>query len=182
MAEATSPDPEVNFNDKMDRNNHDDEMGQGDTINIEGRDTDDEYLLADDIGRQDSDEELDRQDYRQREDNRCPDARHRYIPHQPGLSVLLKPEPYYGKESWEEYFSHFQDCSELGQWNDRTKLLFLAASLRGQARTFYMSLIPEERRTFVTLTQRMNQRFGCSKHKNRWLSKLEMRRRMPGKP
>ncbi|XP_062605071.1 uncharacterized protein LOC134266883 [Saccostrea cucullata] len=26
----------------------------------------------------------------------------------------------------------------------------------------------------------MNQRFGSSKHKNRWLSKLEMRKRMPG--
>ncbi|XP_062575414.1 uncharacterized protein LOC134237324 [Saccostrea cucullata] len=43
-----------------------------------------------------------------------------------------------------------------------------------------MSLTLEERRTFKILVQRMDQRFGSSKHKNRWLSKLEMRRRMPG--
>lgn len=167
MADATSPDPEVIINDKHDQ------VGQGDTMNTEGRDFDDDYLL----GRPDVDDDSDTGHRHTRGgDQFMP----RYIPAQPGLSVLLKPEPYYGKESWEEYFSHFQDCSELGQWDDRTKLLFLAASLRGQARTFYMSLIPEERRIFATLVQRMDQRFGCSKHKNRWLSKLEMRRRTPG--
>ncbi|CAC5426210.1 Transposon Ty3-I Gag-Pol polyprotein [Mytilus coruscus] len=94
--------------------------------------------------------------------------------------VTLKPEPFSGKDCWEEYLSHFEDCAELGQWGNRTKLLFLAASLRGQARTYYMSLSPDDRRTYQMLTQKLDQRFGSSKHKNRWLSKLEMRRRMPG--
>ncbi|VDI77193.1 Hypothetical predicted protein [Mytilus galloprovincialis] len=54
------------------------------------------------------------------------------------------------------------------------------ASLRGQARTYYMSLSAGDRRTYQMLTQKLDQRFGSSKHKNRWLSKLEMRRRMAG--
>ena len=96
------------------------------------------------------------------------------------MQLALKPEPYFGKDCWEEYLSHFEDCAELGQWDNRTKLLFLAASLRGQARTFYMSLSPEDRRAYASLVQKLDQRFGSSKHKNRWLSKLEMRRRIPG--
>jgi hypothetical protein len=68
------------------------------------------------------------------------------------------------------------DCAELRQWDNRTKLLFLAASLRGQARTFYMSLSPVDRRTYQSLTHKLDQRFGSSKHKNRWLLKLEMRK------
>ena len=43
-----------------------------------------------------------------------------------------------------------------------------------------MSLSPDDRRTYQTLTHKLDQRFGSTKHKNRWLSKLEMRRRTPG--
>ncbi|KAH3747492.1 hypothetical protein DPMN_181919 [Dreissena polymorpha] len=43
----------------------------------------------------------------------------------------LKPEPYSGEEPWESYISHFEDCAELGVWSQRSRVLFLASSLRG---------------------------------------------------
>lgn len=57
----------------------------------------------------------------------------------------LKPDPYSGQENWEEYISHFENCADLCQWNHQQKVLMLAASLRGQARTYYMSLSLDEK-------------------------------------
>lgn len=96
------------------------------------------------------------------------------------LNFMMKPESYDGTVSWEEYISHFNDCAELSRWTDRQKVLFLAASLRGQARTFYMSLSLAERRSFDSLINKFSQRFGNSRHQNKWLSKLESRRRQTG--
>ena len=52
----------------------------------------------------------------------------------------IKPGPYTDNEDWEEYQSYFEDGAELSRWDPRSKLLILAASLKGQARTYYMSL------------------------------------------
>ncbi|MCG7866921.1 MAG: hypothetical protein JAY74_11180 [Candidatus Thiodiazotropha taylori] len=91
----------------------------------------------------------------------------------------VKPDPYSGQESWEEYISHFENCADLSKWDHRQKVLMLAASLRGQARTFYMSLACEQKNSYRSLVASLNQRFGSSRHQNRWLAKLEMRRREP---
>ncbi|MEW8545924.1 MAG: hypothetical protein AB2693_20575 [Candidatus Thiodiazotropha sp.] len=91
----------------------------------------------------------------------------------------VKPDPYSGQESWEEYISHFENCADLSKWDHRQKVLMLAASLRGQARTFYMSLSCEQKNSYSSLVSSLNQRFGSSRHQNRWLAKLEMRRREP---
>ena len=94
--------------------------------------------------------------------------------------VPVKPESFHGKDDWEEYISHFENCAELGRWSHRTKLLYLSASLRGPARTYYMSLPPSEKETYKALVSSLSQRFGSTKHQNRWLSRLEMRKRLPG--
>ena len=92
----------------------------------------------------------------------------------------LKPDPYSGQENWEEYISHFENCADLCQWDHRQKVLMLAASFRGQARTFYMSLSHSEKANYRLLVSTLYHRFGSSRHQNRWLAKLEMRRREPG--
>ena len=58
--------------------------------------------------------------------------------------TTIKPEPYNGRESWDEYISNFENCADLGRWNEADKVLLLSASLRGQARTFYISLTATE--------------------------------------
>ena len=94
--------------------------------------------------------------------------------------IYIKPECFDGKDDWEEYISHFENCAELGRWHERIKLLYLSASLKGQARTFYMSLPAEDKGTYTALVYSLGQRFGSTKHQNRWLSRLEMRKRLPG--
>ena len=91
----------------------------------------------------------------------------------------LKPDPYSGQENWDEYISHFENCADLCQWDRRQKVLMLAASLHGQARIYYMSLSHDEKNSYRSLVSNLNQRFGSSKHQNRWLARLEMRRREP---
>lgn len=175
MADAgrISPDPEVDFPRERDQ----DEIGQGDQELVNEYDDSDRESQAEGRGYGD---EIDHRPKR-RDDFPRPN---RYNRNDGGYEhraqVTLKPDPYTGKDCWEEYLSHFEDCAELGQWENRTKLLFLAASLKDQARTYYMSLTPNDRRTYQNLIQKMDQRFGSSKNKNRWLSKLEMRRRMTG--
>ena len=114
------------------------------------------------------------------DDNRLQPARFQPVAI-PNMSVPnLKPEPYSGSEPWEEYHSHFEDCAELCRWDAQSKVLFLSASLRGQARTFYMSLDPYERRSYDLLVFKMRQRFGSSLHASKWLNQLEARQRKPG--
>ena len=36
--------------------------------------------------------------------------------------------------SWQDYKSHFDACAMLGKWNELEKVLYLAVSLRGQAK------------------------------------------------
>ena len=53
----------------------------------------------------------------------------------------------------------------------------LAASLQGQARTFYMSLSQHEKNSYRSLRANLTQRFSSARHQNRSFAKLEMRRR-----
>lgn len=95
-------------------------------------------------------------------------------------TVTIKPEPYDGGDDWEEYISHFELCAELGRWRATDKVLALAAALRGPARTFYISMEQSEKRNYAVLTQKLGARFGSTRQQNRWLSRLEMRKRQPG--
>lgn len=101
-------------------------------------------------------------------------------PKGPYRHFYIKPESYSGNSDWEEYFSHFQDCVELGGLTEQDKVLTLAASLRGPARTFYISLSHAERRNYDLLVTKLQQRFGCTRQQNRWLSRFESRKRLPG--
>ena len=91
----------------------------------------------------------------------------------------IKPDPYTGSEDWEEYQSYFEDCAELSRWDSRSKVLFLAASFKGQARTYYMSLDACDKRSYWALVYKMRQRFGSNKHALKWLNQLELRQRKP---
>ena len=55
---------------------------------------------------------------------------------------------YHGVEVWETYITHFELCAELGRWCMRNSLLTLAASLRGQARIFFMNLTTREKSSY----------------------------------
>ena len=103
------------------------------------------------------------------------------VPHRSHHATIMKPDTFDGTCNFELYASHFEDCAELSMWDHRTRVLMLAASLRGAARNFYMSLTENERRDYRALSTRLSNRFGSSsKHQCLWLDKLENRRRNKG--
>lgn len=95
-------------------------------------------------------------------------------------SITIKPEKYEGEEDWEQYFSHFEDCAELGQWTNKEKLLTLAACLKGQARAFYTTLSRQEKGTYEDLAFALEQRFGSARQQTRWVSKFQTRLKLVG--
>jgi len=89
----------------------------------------------------------------------------------------LKPEKYNGQEDWEQYFSHFNNCAELGRWSEYEKLLVLSSCLTGIARTFYIALQEQERSTYRGLVRRLEERFGSTRQQTRYLTRFETRKR-----
>ncbi|KAH3715725.1 hypothetical protein DPMN_058437 [Dreissena polymorpha] len=70
----------------------------------------------------------------------------------------FKPDPYSGDEDWDQYIAYFEDCTELAQSNEKEKFLYLATSLKQQARMHYSSLPFAEKRSYKLLTNRLEQR------------------------
>lgn len=112
--------------------------------------------------------------------NNCGDHFSSHIVQPPHVTQSIKPDSYDGSKSFEQYLSHFEDCSELACWDYRTRVLILSASLRGSARTYYMTLNSEVRRNYQLLVSRLRDRFGHLKHQAHWLNKLENRKRQRG--
>lgn len=164
---ADSPDPEVVFRTDMGES----EAGQGDVIYDEGPID----------GREDSREDIsiEREGHGYAINNRKQEFNddERFHFH---ARPSMQPTPYSGSDDWDEYISHFENCAELGRWSDRDKILALSASLRGAARTFYISLSVEEKHSYLSLVGKLGQRFGSTRQQNRWLSRFEARKRQPG--
>lgn len=75
-------------------------------------------------------------------------------------TVKMKPQDYDGNDNWEEYLTQFEIFAEINQWNDVTKALYLAGSLKGAARTIFNELKVTERRRFQSLVTALENRFG----------------------
>ena len=108
------------------------------------------------------------------------DGDHNYRESGPGWrrqAPSVKLDPYTGEEDWDQYFLYLEDCAELAQWSEKEKLLYLATSLKQQARVHYNSLPRHERRSYRLLTTRLEQRFGSNRQAARWLTKIQTRTR-----
>ncbi|CAC5384656.1 unnamed protein product [Mytilus coruscus] len=154
MADAgrNSPDPEINFRTERDI----DDLGQGDQKHTD--DSDRESILqghGNEVAqRPKGRDEYQRHDFDERHDRGNPNMQPIGPP-----KVTHKPEPFSGKDI-------YRILRTALNWDNGgivLKLLFLAASLRDQARTYYMSLSPDDRRTYQMLTQKLYQMFGSSK-------------------
>ena len=87
----------------------------------------------------------------------------------------MKPQTYNGDEDWESYLNHFELCSKLGRWSYQDRVLYLAASLRGNAQVYYMTLMPAERSSYHTLVVKLGLRFSNARQQPMWISRLEAR-------
>lgn len=94
--------------------------------------------------------------------------------------VIIKPDKYTGEEDWESYIDQFEACAELGNWGPRVMALTLSACLRGPAKIFYMNLSARQRSSYNQLTSELGRRFGHTRQKSSWISRLETRQRGQG--
>ena len=90
-------------------------------------------------------------------------------------SPHMKPQTYNGDEDWESYLNHFELCAELGRWSYQDRVLYLAASFRGNAQVYYMTLMPAERSSYHTLVVKLGLRFSNNRQQPMWISRLEAR-------
>ena len=90
-------------------------------------------------------------------------------------SPHMKPQTYNGDEDWESYLNHFELCAKLGRWSYHDRVLYLAASLRGNAQVYYMALMPAERSSYHTLVVKLGLRFSNARQQPMWISRLEAR-------
>ena len=90
-------------------------------------------------------------------------------------SPHMKPQTYNGDEDWESYLNHFEICAKLGRWSYQDRVLYLAASLRGNAQVYYMTLMPTERSSYHTLVVKLGLRFSNARQQPMWISRLEAR-------
>ena len=90
-------------------------------------------------------------------------------------SPHMKPQTYNGDEDWESYLNHFELCAKLGRWSYQDRVLYLAASLRGNAQVYYMTLMPVERSSFHSLVVKLGLRFSNARQQPIWISRLEAR-------
>ena len=82
-------------------------------------------------------------------------------------SPHMKPQTYNGDENWESYLDHFELCAKLGRWSYQDRVLYLAASLRGNAQVYYMTLMPAERSSYHTLVVKLGLRFSNARQQPR---------------
>jgi hypothetical protein len=88
---------------------------------------------------------------------------------------FVKPDKYDGGSGFAKYLSHFEDCAELGQWDDDVQVVALASCLTGPARSFYMTLPRSTKRDYAGLVKALAERFDSTRLKDQWVMKLESR-------
>ena len=81
----------------------------------------------------------------------------------PSTKPHIRPSPYDGVSSWDDYHAQFELVAELNGWDGRTKAIYLAASLQGPAHAILGNLDSSKRRDFSVLIEALESRFR-SKH------------------
>ena len=76
-----------------------------------------------------------------------------------GRASNKKPATYDGTSSFQDYLVQFNMTGDLNHWEERTKAMELATSLRGAAQTVLSDLRPEQRTDFDQLISALTARF-----------------------
>ena len=71
----------------------------------------------------------------------------------PGNKPHIRPSPYDGVSSWDDYRTQFELVAELNGWDGRTKAIYLAASLQGFTRTTLGDLDSSKWKDFSALIE-----------------------------
>ena len=90
--------------------------------------------------------------------------------------VAVKPATYDGSSSWLDYKCHFEACASVNGWNEETKGLFLALSLRGHAQSVLGDLPTDRGQHYQTLVRSLQERFSPPNQTDLYRVQLKERR------
>ena len=110
-----------------------------------------------------------------------PGAQQPFLPPSPTPALSTKPRirpsPYDGVSSWDDYRAQFELVAELNGWDGRTKAIYLAASLQGPARAILGDLDSSKRKDFSALIEALESRFGSKHQTEMYRAQLHCRMR-----
>ncbi|CAG2223484.1 unnamed protein product [Mytilus edulis] len=80
---------------------------------------------------------------------------------------------------WNEFIQYFENISELNVWNNEKSRRVLLSTLRGQAETFAYGMPVIMQRDYNRLKRKMEERFGHTAMKERYVTEATLRKRKP---
>ena len=89
-----------------------------------------------------------------------------------------KVAKYDGKTSWEDYHVQFELVAALNGWDEETKALELATSLRGTAQSILADLDPDKRTDYQALVSALSARFEPEHQADMYLAEIRTRTRL----
>ena len=88
-----------------------------------------------------------------------------------------KPATYDGKTSWKDFHVQFEMIAALNGWDEVTKALELATSLRGNAQSILTDLDPDRRSEYASLVSALSARFEPDDQADVYLAQIGTRTR-----
>ena len=95
-------------------------------------------------------------------------------------NLKIKPPKYDGSEDLTEFLTSFEICSDINKWRYNEKGLYLASSLKGNARSILIDLSNEERSDYRELQIKLHARFGSENKAEMFRAQLKTRSRSNG--
>ncbi|CAC5386204.1 unnamed protein product [Mytilus coruscus] len=80
---------------------------------------------------------------------------------------------------WNEFIQYFENLSELNVWDNEKSRRVLLSTLRGQAETYAYGMPLIIQRDYNRLKQKMEERFGHTAMKERYVTEAKLRKRQP---
>jgi hypothetical protein len=93
-----------------------------------------------------------------------------------------RPATYDGKSNWPDYLVHFELTAEMNRWDDISKAMELATSLRDAAQSVLVDLDPQQRRSYEVLVSALESRFGPGRQTELYRAQLKYRLRKKHEP
>ena len=84
------------------------------------------------------------------------------------------------EDVWNEFLQYFENLAELNAWNPEKSRRILLSTLRGQAETYAYGLALVYQRSYDRLKQKMDERFGHTAMKEKYIAEAKLRTRKAG--
>ena len=92
---------------------------------------------------------------------------------------VILPDTFNGDGNWDDWATHFDNCSKINGWDDAAKLKFLKARLTGRAQSVFQRLSDDQKDTFFHATTALQKWFEPVSKRQLYATELSKRRKRP---